>query len=68
MHPSYFPNDDGAMLPKALPTTKSYQTPVTYQDSDAANPFLADQDPPSKLPIKSSLLLDDSNSQSTVNP
>ena len=73
MHPSYFPNDDGAMLVKALPSTKSYQAPMT--GSDAANPFLGmdDQDEEdANMAFNKQhslhLLMDESNSQSTVNP
>lgn len=45
MHSSYFPNDAG--LQRAMPSTKSYQTPVTYGNSNlngSQSPFMAATD------------------------
>ena len=44
MHSSYFPNDAG--LQRALPSTKSYQTPVTQSNQlgSSGNPFMTATD------------------------
>ena len=44
MHSSYFPNEAG--LQRALPSTKSYQTPVTQSNQlgSSGNPFMTATD------------------------
>ena len=74
MHSSYFPSDTG--LQRALPSTKSYQTPVTYNQSNlgSSNPFMSAAAANHRGNNSQSLQMapldtgNDTNSVSTANP
>ena len=72
LHQSYFPTE--AAVQRALPSTKSYQTPHNYYGGFAsggptANPFMPEGDHRGRaVALKSNVILDDTHSVSTTNP